>query len=112
MKYALRVDSNQAEVVEALRKLGLKVYLGHDDFLVSDGVTLKWYELKTKSGRLTAGQKTLERELPGCYKVVLSSSDKRDNAHEFYQSLGFEQHGYSFVVDLGSRDVHKHKEQR
>ena len=42
----------------------------------------------------------------GCYKIVLSSSDKRDNAHEFYESLGFERHGYSFVVNLedGGKD--------
>jgi GNAT superfamily N-acetyltransferase len=32
----------------------------------------------------------------GCYKVTLSSSLKRDRAHEFYQKLGFEQHGWSF----------------
>ncbi|MDZ7954237.1 GNAT family N-acetyltransferase [Nostoc sp. DedQUE09] len=32
----------------------------------------------------------------GCYKVMLSSNLKRDRAHQFYQSLGFEQHGWSF----------------
>jgi GNAT superfamily N-acetyltransferase len=32
----------------------------------------------------------------GCYKVTLSSNLKRDSAHRFYQSLGFEQHGWSF----------------
>ncbi len=36
----------------------------------------------------------------GCYKVVLSSYIKRKNAHRFYESLGFEHHGYSFRVDL------------
>lgn len=35
----------------------------------------------------------------GCYKLALSSNVKRENAHAFYQSLGFERHGYSFVVD-------------
>jgi GNAT superfamily N-acetyltransferase len=34
----------------------------------------------------------------GCYKLVLSSHKSRGKAHRFYQSLGFEQHGYSFVV--------------
>lgn len=37
----------------------------------------------------------------GCYKVALSSNLKRANAHAFYESLGFERHGYSFRVDLG-----------
>ena len=35
----------------------------------------------------------------GCYKLALSSNLKRSNAHEFYKSLGFEQHGYSFLVN-------------
>lgn len=36
----------------------------------------------------------------GCYKLSLSSNLKRTNAHKFYESLGFKQHGISFVVDL------------
>jgi GNAT superfamily N-acetyltransferase len=36
----------------------------------------------------------------GCYKMVLSSNAKRLRAHAFYESLGFERHGYSFRVDL------------
>jgi ribosomal protein S18 acetylase RimI-like enzyme len=35
----------------------------------------------------------------GCYKVTLSSNLKRERAHAFYESLGFERHGYSFRVD-------------
>jgi ribosomal protein S18 acetylase RimI-like enzyme len=34
----------------------------------------------------------------GCYKLTLSANVLRDRAHGFYQSLGFEQHGYSFVA--------------
>ncbi len=34
----------------------------------------------------------------GCYKLVLSSNAKRERAHAFYDSLGFERHGYSFRV--------------
>jgi GNAT superfamily N-acetyltransferase len=36
----------------------------------------------------------------GCYKLVLSSSLARKKAHEFYEKLGFEIHGFSFVVRL------------
>lgn len=36
----------------------------------------------------------------GCYKLVLSSNKKRHKAHRFYQGLGAEQHGYSFVVTM------------
>ncbi len=35
----------------------------------------------------------------GCYKVALSSNLKRERAHAFYESFGFERHGYSFRVD-------------
>src|ERR1700727_509956 len=34
----------------------------------------------------------------GCYKLALSSNVKRGGAHRFYESLGFERHGYSFAV--------------
>jgi GNAT superfamily N-acetyltransferase len=36
----------------------------------------------------------------GCYKLTLSSNIVRTRAHDFYRSLGFEQHGLSFRVDL------------
>ena len=31
-----------------------------------------------------------------CYKLLLSSNLKREGAHRFYESIGFERHGYSF----------------
>jgi GNAT superfamily N-acetyltransferase len=34
----------------------------------------------------------------GCYKLMLSSNLERTAAHEFYERLGFEKHGYSFWV--------------
>ena len=36
----------------------------------------------------------------GCYKAALSSNLKRERAHRFYESLGFEKHGYSFYTDI------------
>ena len=36
----------------------------------------------------------------GCYKMMLSSNLARSGAHAFYESLGFEKHGYSFRIDL------------
>jgi GNAT superfamily N-acetyltransferase len=36
----------------------------------------------------------------GCYKAMLSSNVKRERAHAFYESLGFDRHGYSFRADL------------
>lgn len=34
----------------------------------------------------------------GCYKLALSSHLKREKAHSFYESLGFERHGFSFFI--------------
>ena len=36
----------------------------------------------------------------GCYKLVLSSNQKREAAHRFYEKLGFRKHGYSYMVEL------------
>lgn len=36
----------------------------------------------------------------GCYKAALSSNLKRERAHAFYESLEFDRHGYSFLVQL------------
>lgn len=36
----------------------------------------------------------------GCYKLALSSDLKREAAHRFYENLGFQKHGFSFVVGL------------
>ncbi len=34
----------------------------------------------------------------GCYKMTLSSNIERKRAHQFYESLGFVKHGYSFQI--------------
>jgi GNAT superfamily N-acetyltransferase len=41
----------------------------------------------------------------GCYKLSLSSNAVRGQAHTFYRSLGFEQHGLSFYVGLSRPSV-------
>lgn len=34
----------------------------------------------------------------GCYKLALSSNQQRNRAHAFYDALGFQRHGISFVT--------------
>lgn len=41
-----------------------------------------------------------QARLAGCYKLVLSSNQKRERAHAFYESLGFRRHGFSFVIGI------------
>lgn len=38
----------------------------------------------------------------GCYKLMLSSSFRHEEAHRFYDRLGFQRHGFSFTVELKS----------
>ena len=71
----------------------------HPDFhrsVILDSVTI----LSSYRG-LGYGKQMMRRALEisadaGCYKVTLSSNLKRDRAHEFYKSLGFQQHDWSF----------------
>ena len=41
----------------------------------------------------------------GCYKMMLSSNEKRTGSHKFYESLGFSRHGFSFRVELMEKDA-------
>lgn len=36
----------------------------------------------------------------GCYKIALFSHENRVEAHQFCENLGFQRHGYSFLVEL------------
>ncbi len=36
----------------------------------------------------------------GCNKFFFSSGIHRSDAHQFYENLGFKQHGYSYYLDL------------
>jgi GNAT superfamily N-acetyltransferase len=47
-----------------------------------------------------------------CYKLALSSNLKRDAAHAFYHSLGFQRHGHSFLVTLDSDEEHPADEEQ
>jgi GNAT superfamily N-acetyltransferase len=52
-------------------------------------------------GRAMMAHALEESRKAGCYKLALSSNVKRGDAHRFYESLGFERHGYSYAVFLG-----------
>ena len=51
-------------------------------------------------GRLLMQHAMQQAQTTGCYKLVLSSNLRREGAHAFYENLGFEKHGYSFVVSI------------
>lgn len=49
-------------------------------------------------GRQMMAHAMAQARAAGCYKLALSSNQKRERAHAFYESLGFERHGVSFVI--------------
>jgi GNAT superfamily N-acetyltransferase len=49
-------------------------------------------------GRAMMEHARAECRAAGCYKMTLSSNIAREGAHAFYDSLGFERHGFSFLV--------------
>jgi GNAT superfamily N-acetyltransferase len=50
-------------------------------------------------GRAMMAHALEECRKAGCYKLALSSNVKRESAHRFYESLGFQRHGYSFAIE-------------
>ena len=40
----------------------------------------------------------------GCYKMSFTSNRNREAAHRFYESLGFEKHGYSFSMTYSTTE--------
>lgn len=67
--------------------------------IVEDVVVAKEHQRKGVGKVMMLYAMNICREY-GCYKVSLSSNLKREDAHRFYESLGFEKHGYSFYVSL------------
>jgi GNAT superfamily N-acetyltransferase len=51
-------------------------------------------------GRAMMAHALEECRKAGCYKLALSTNVKRAGAHRFYESLGFERHGYSYAIFL------------
>lgn len=49
-------------------------------------------------GRAMMEHARTQCRLAGCYKMTLSSGLPREGAHRFYDALGFERHGYSFLL--------------
>ncbi len=51
-------------------------------------------------GRAMMADALRRAKAAGCYKLALTSNANREDAHRFYESLGFRRHGFSFSVDV------------
>ncbi|MES2425162.1 MAG: GNAT family N-acetyltransferase [Pseudomonadota bacterium] len=72
-------------------------HMGTPSGVVEDVVVAPSHQSRGIGRRMMAFAQRVCAE-KGCYKMALSSNLKRERAHQFYESLGFTQHGLSFVV--------------
>ena len=72
---------------------------GSPSAIVEDVVVSSSHQSQTIGSEMMTHAMVLARQA-GCYKLALSSNQKRQRAHTFYESLGFEKHGYSFQIKL------------
>lgn len=72
---------------------------GTPSAIVEDVVVSQERRSQGIGAHMMAHAQSLAREA-GCYKLVLSSNQKRERAHAFYESLGFRRHGFSFLIEI------------
>lgn len=99
--YALYVADRAGEIVGSFALLVMHNlgHLGTPSAIVEDVV------VAPASQGIGIGKQMMRHALDlardkGCYKLMLSSNARREEAHAFYETLGFERHGFSFRVDL------------
>jgi len=74
-------------------------YLGAPSAIVEDVVVAAEHQSGGIGRRMMLFALDRAREAD-CYKLMLSSNQKRERAHKFYESLGFTRHGFSFRMDI------------
>ena len=74
-------------------------HCGTPSAIVEDVVVSQERRSQGTGAQMMAHAQVLARQA-GCYKLVLSSNQKRERAHAFYESLGFQRHGFSFLIEM------------
>ncbi len=89
MRRAAKVDDNQKEIVEALRRVGLSVICLHaigkgcPDLLVSSPTSMWLIEVKTLKGKLTPDQEKFHRDWRGTPILIV-----RDPVEAIQKTVG------------------------
>jgi len=98
--YVVMDTSKESKIVAsyALLKMNNIGHLGSPSSIVEDVVVATQYQSQGIGKQMMQHAMQTAASL-GCYKLVLSSNLKRTDAHAFYKSLDFEQHGLSFRVN-------------
>jgi GNAT superfamily N-acetyltransferase len=99
--YTLYIAERAGQVVGTFALLVMHNigHLGAPSAIVEDVAVAPTFQGKGIGKAMMQFALELARE-KGCYKLMLSSNARREQAHAFYESLGFERHGFSFRVDL------------
>jgi len=99
--YAIYVAELDGQIVGtfALAILDNLAHMGVKSALVEDVVVSPEFQRHGIGRQMMRSAMALCKE-KGCYKLALSSNVKRENAHRFYEKLGFRIQGYSFWIDL------------
>jgi GNAT superfamily N-acetyltransferase len=90
------------EVVIGTYALLIMQNLGHQgtpSAIVEDVVVRETHQSQGLGRDMMQHAMALARQA-GCYKLMLSSNQKRERAHAFYESLGFQRHGFSFLIEM------------
>ena len=74
-------------------------HMGSPSAIIEDVVVAQIHQGSGIGKHMMLKAMELAKEM-GCYKMVLSSNIKREDAHAFYESSGFERHGLSFRIVL------------
>ena len=99
--YTLYVAERDGEVVGSFALLVMHNlgHLGTPSAIVEDVVVAPTFQERGIGKAMMQYALEVCRD-KGCYKLMLSSNARREQAHAFYEGLGFERHGYSFRVEL------------
>ena len=97
--YVAETDGKKIVGTFALAVMDNIAHTGKKSGLIEDVVVSREYR---RQGVGTQMMKSAVEicKAKSCYKAALSSNVNRENAHAFYESLGFKIHGYSFLIEL------------
>ena len=102
--YRLYVACNDTQPASTVGTFALLVmhnlaHCGTPSAIVEDVVVSPAHQGRGIGHQMMEHARELARQA-GCYKLVLSSNRKRERAHAFYESLGFQRHGLSFLLEI------------
>ncbi|MFM6190242.1 MAG: N-acetyltransferase family protein [Planktothrix sp.] len=98
--YQIYIAWLKGEAVGTFSLLFIPMILHHSKSALIDAVVVTSTYRHQGIGKAMMQEALKLSRQAGCYKAMLSSNLKRTVAHQFYESLGFKQQGWSFSLEL------------